>query len=112
MGESFQDHSWIQDFEADFLQKVGLKILNWADNYGFFDFISVYLKTIDHLNLKLLIFIGILQVLRFDFQNIRILEIWTFTHVRVQWWNQECSDSAQVYIKKNDERKNEKISYL
>ena len=28
MGESFQDHSWIQDFETDFPQKVSLKILN------------------------------------------------------------------------------------
>ena len=25
MGESFQDYSWIQDFEADFPQKVSLK---------------------------------------------------------------------------------------
>ena len=58
-----------KDFEADFPQKVSLKILNWADYYGFFDLISVYLKTIDHLNLKLLIFIGKLQVSRFDFQK-------------------------------------------
>ena len=28
MGEGFQDYSWIQDFEADFPQKVSLKILN------------------------------------------------------------------------------------
>ena len=28
MGESFQDYSWIQDFEADFPWKVSLKILN------------------------------------------------------------------------------------
>ena len=28
MGESFQDYSGIQDFEADFLQKVSLKMLN------------------------------------------------------------------------------------
>ena len=28
MGESFQDYSWIQDFEADFPQKVGLNMLN------------------------------------------------------------------------------------
>ena len=28
MGESFQDYSWFQDFEADFPQKVSLKILN------------------------------------------------------------------------------------
>ena len=27
-GESFQEYSWIQDFEADFLWKVSLKILN------------------------------------------------------------------------------------
>ena len=40
--------------------------------------ISVYLKTIDHLNVKLLICIGILQVLRFDFQKFRILEILNF----------------------------------
>ena len=28
MGESFQDYSWIQGFEADFPQKVSLKMLN------------------------------------------------------------------------------------
>ena len=28
MGESFQDYSQIQDFEADFPQKVGFKMLN------------------------------------------------------------------------------------
>ena len=28
MGENFQDYSWIQDFEADFPQKVSLKMLN------------------------------------------------------------------------------------
>ena len=28
MGESFQDYSWIQDFEDDFPQKVILKVLN------------------------------------------------------------------------------------
>ena len=28
MGESFQDYSSIQDFEADFTQKVSLKMLN------------------------------------------------------------------------------------
>ena len=27
MGESFQDYSWIQDYEADFSQKVSLKML-------------------------------------------------------------------------------------
>ena len=68
MGESFQDYSWIPDFEADFPQKVILKILNQADSYIFFDLISVYLKTFKHFILKLFIFIGKLQVLRFDFQ--------------------------------------------
>ena len=28
MGESSQDYSWIQDFEADFPQKVSPKMLN------------------------------------------------------------------------------------
>ena len=28
MGESFQNYSWIQDFDADFPQKVSLKMLN------------------------------------------------------------------------------------
>ena len=28
MGDFFQDYSWIQDFEADFPQKVNLKMLN------------------------------------------------------------------------------------
>ena len=75
MGESFQDDSFIQEFEADFPQKVSLKILNYAYTYGLFHLISVYIKTIDHLNLTLLIFIGILQVLRFGFQKFRILGI-------------------------------------
>ena len=35
-------------------------------------------KKIDHLNLKFLIFIGILQVLRFDFQKFRFWEILNF----------------------------------
>ena len=39
-----------------------------------FDLFSVYQKTIDHLNLKLLIFVGIMQVLRFDFKKFRTLE--------------------------------------
>ena len=28
MGGRFQNYSWIKDFEADFPQKVGLKMLN------------------------------------------------------------------------------------
>ena len=62
MGESFQDCFWIQDFEADFLWKVSVEILNLADSNIFFGLFSVYLKPIDCLNLKLLIIIGILQV--------------------------------------------------
>ena len=49
MGESFQDYSWIQDFEADFPKKVSLKMLNSADNDSFSDFVSVYLKVFDYL---------------------------------------------------------------
>ena len=48
MGESFQDYSRNQDFEADFPQKVSLKILNSADNNSFSDLVSVYLKVFDH----------------------------------------------------------------
>ena len=50
MCESFQDYARIQDFEADFLWKVSLKILNWTDFYSFSDLISDYLKTIDKIN--------------------------------------------------------------
>ena len=46
MGVSFQEYSWIQDFEADFPYrwKVSLKILNLADCISFTDLLSVYLK--------------------------------------------------------------------
>ena len=54
----------------------------------FFYLISVYPKTIDHLNLKSLIFIGIVQVLRFDFQELRILEILNF---------HPCTDYMQIF---------------
>ena len=53
MGESFQDYFWIQDFEADFPQKVSLKMLNYGDYNSFSDLFSACLKTIDHWNLKL-----------------------------------------------------------
>ena len=42
--------------------KDNLKILNLADSNSFIGLFSVYLKNFDCLNLKLLIFIGILQV--------------------------------------------------
>ena len=48
MGESFQDYSWMQDFEADFPKSVSLKMLNSAGNYSFSDLVSVYLKVFDH----------------------------------------------------------------
>ena len=31
MVESFQDYSWIHDFEADFPKKVSIKMLNLVD---------------------------------------------------------------------------------
>ena len=56
MGESFQDYSWIQDFEDDFSQKV--KLLNSGDYISFSDLFSVCLRTTNHLNLKLWICSG------------------------------------------------------
>ena len=53
MDESFQDYSLIQDFEADFPQRVGLKMLNLGDDNSFSVLFSICLKRIDHLNLKL-----------------------------------------------------------
>ena len=52
--------------------------MNLADYNSCFDLFSVYLNNIDHLNLKILILIGILQVLRYDFQAFRILIILNF----------------------------------
>ena len=40
MGESFQDYSSIQDFEADFLWKVSLKMLKKGDLIGFLIYIQ------------------------------------------------------------------------
>ena len=56
MGESFQDYSLIQDFEADFPYKVSLKMLNYGDYNSFYDLFSDYLNTINHINIKLFIF--------------------------------------------------------
>ena len=56
----------IPEFRIMRYRKVSLKTLNSADSNSFFDLFSVYLKTIDHLNMKLLIFVGILKVLRFS----------------------------------------------
>ena len=46
----FRIISEIQDFEADFPQKVSLKILNKEDYNSFFVLHSSYLNMIDHLN--------------------------------------------------------------
>ena len=53
MGKSFQDYSLIQDFEADFPQKVSLKMLNLGDHNSCSDLFSVCLRTFEHLNFKL-----------------------------------------------------------
>ena len=52
MGKRFQDKYRIHDFEADFPQKVSLKMLNPAHYSCISDSFIVYLKAIDHLNLK------------------------------------------------------------
>ena len=75
MGESFQDYSWIQDFEADFPQKVSLKMLNKGDYNRFSYSYTVCLKTTGHLNLKLWIFSGHTASLKIGVSKFRILEI-------------------------------------
>ena len=62
IGESLQAYFWIQDFEAVFPKKVSLKILNSGEYNSLSILFSECLKTVDHLNLKLLSFIVILQV--------------------------------------------------
>ena len=63
---------------ADFLWKVGLKILNKADYNSFSDLFSEYLKPIDHLNLKLLIFCRHTTSFKTLIFKFRILEILNF----------------------------------
>ena len=53
MGERCQDYSWIQDFEADFPQKVSLKC--WIREFIIASLI--YFQSV-HLNFKLWIFSG------------------------------------------------------
>ena len=43
-------------FRRAFHRKSAIKILNLADSISFSDLFSVYLKAVDHLNLKLLVF--------------------------------------------------------
>ena len=58
-------------------------MLNKRRYNSFSDYSFDSLNTINHLNMKLLFFKGILQVEKIEFVKFRILEIWTFTHVWV-----------------------------
>ena len=54
--------------------KVSLKMLNLAD----FDSFSDYLNTVNYSNFRLFIFVGMLQVLKFEFLQFSIFEILNF----------------------------------
>ena len=63
-------------------------MLNQADFDSFSDKFSDDFITINHLNMKLFIFVGILQVLKFEVLKFRILEIlnfhpWKYKNVHV-----------------------------
>ena len=58
----------------NYLPKVWLLFLFLSPNYLF----TVYIKTIDLFNLKLLTFASNLQVLKFESLKFRNLEIWNF----------------------------------
>ena len=66
MGESFQDYSWIQDFE-----KVSLKILNSADKNNFTDLVLLSIG-IWPFNMVFLIFWRCTACLNSDFLKFRI----------------------------------------
>ena len=53
-------------------------MLNQGDYNNFFDQFSDYQNTINHLNLKLFVFVVILLVLKFEFLKSRIWEILNF----------------------------------
>ena len=53
-------------------------MLNYGDYNSFSDLFSGYLNIFNHLNMKLLIFVGILQVSKFESLKFRILEILNF----------------------------------
>ena len=55
-------------------------MLNWEDYNRFSDFYWVCLKTIHHINFKLLIFRGHTASLRSEFERSGFLNIGTFTH--------------------------------
>ena len=52
--------------------------MNWTEYISFSDLFSVDLKTIYHLNLNFLIYIGILQVFRFEFLSSGFFTILNF----------------------------------
>ena len=71
-GKSFQDFP---------IESYHPQILNFADNDSFLIYIyifTVHSRTCDSLNLIFLYFVGILQVLRFEFFKFKILEILNF----------------------------------
>ena len=70
--------AWVKIFRINpefRISRLSLKILNYADFDSFSDKFSDYLNTINLLNFKLFVFVGILQVFKFDFLKFRILEI-------------------------------------
>ena len=84
MGESYQDYSWIQNFEADFPQKVSLKMLNKADFNSFSGFFLVNLQAIDHLNLKFWIFSRhTASFMIWVSKGSGFWKFWTFTHANL-----------------------------
>ena len=68
--------TWVKIFrinpEFRSLRLTSLKILNWTDFHRFSDWFQDYLNAINHLKFKLFIFVGILQVLKFEFLKFRI----------------------------------------
>ena len=55
---------------------------------------KIYLNTINHFNFKFSIFVAILQVLKFEFQKFRILEIRSFRPMHA---NVTCTNPLQPY---------------
>ena len=55
-----------------------------------------YLNTFNHLNMKLFIFVGILQVWKYESLKLRILEILNFTHVTLMYANNKGADHSLI----------------
>ena len=69
-----------------FQRKVGLKMLNLADYNSFSDLFPVYLKTIDHLNLKLLMF-----YMHTESFKIWISKVQDFSNFELSLMHSECN---------------------